>query len=290
MSYKFSFTDNEIYGAEDLNNITRRLVSGGVADPFTDGVPYNLSKFNEVGDLLYTRGVVPESVHALKVEKNSDNTILIHPGVAFFESGAVIEIEEGGHELSFVPGVKNYVALRDDLSLAGTCYPVCNTIGAAGKFFVKLAEITETGDVIDMRIYARGKLPGYASSGNYRMEITDVIPVENNRLQSDEVRYTIGGNHYRYMMVLNNTGENYGILGVYNFTDGNILSFSGQINEFGGGTGSVSTERLCLWRSNNRALYGTVSTEGEELVLSLEFSYTPDGYYSGDLPITMYLV
>ena len=47
MSYSFSFCDNAVYSAADVNKITSRLVTSGIEDPFTDGVPYNLSAFND---------------------------------------------------------------------------------------------------------------------------------------------------------------------------------------------------------------------------------------------------
>ena len=107
MSYKFSFADNATYNAADINSITKRLVTGGVGDSFQDGVAYNVSKFNEAGKLLYTSGVVPESCQTLKVTKVSDTEILINPGNAFFNDGAVIEIEAGGETLSYISGKKN---------------------------------------------------------------------------------------------------------------------------------------------------------------------------------------
>ena len=117
MSYKFSFADNMVYSASDINEITKRLVTSGIEDSFTDGVAYNVSRFNEAGKLLYTSGVVPENCFTLKVIKASDTEVLINPGLAFFNDGATIEIEAGGEILPFVSGSKNYVYLKNDLNL-----------------------------------------------------------------------------------------------------------------------------------------------------------------------------
>ncbi|MBQ3181751.1 MAG: hypothetical protein IJB50_03230, partial [Clostridia bacterium] len=140
MSYKFTFADNEVYTATDVNNITKRLVTAGVEDSFSDGVAYNVSKFNEAtGKLLYTSGTVPESCNSLKVEKSSDSEILINPGCAFFKDGAVIEIEAGGETLPYVSGSKNYVYLQNDLTNTNKCYPACSVDLPTGDY-VMLAE------------------------------------------------------------------------------------------------------------------------------------------------------
>lgn len=73
MGYKYSFSNDETYSAADINEITRRLVTSGVADPFTDGEPHNLSCFNILNSNMVTSGIVPESDTTLKVEKNIFN-------------------------------------------------------------------------------------------------------------------------------------------------------------------------------------------------------------------------
>ena len=162
MSYKFSFADNAIYSATDVNNITKRLVTSGISDSFVDGTAYNVSQFNEAGKLLYTSGTVPESCLSLKVVKYSDTEILINPGVAFFDDGSVIEIEDGGEIMAYVAGAVNYVYLKNDLLASNVAYPYCGTKEPEGDC-VLLAEINIYGTITDKRTYAHGKLPGYQS-------------------------------------------------------------------------------------------------------------------------------
>lgn len=288
MSYKYSFADNETYNAEDINNITRRLISEGIEDSFTNGIPYNLSKFNDLGSLLYTSGVVPETDDTLKVIKINENTVRILPGTAFFDSGAVIEITGDGHNLSFEPGVKNYVFLQDDLYVSNTCFPACKTVEPSGRFKLCIAEITETGTVIDKRIYARGKLAGYASNDNYRMQISDVVSIENSIPKPAELRYHLGNNNYQYLMFFNHW-DKYTVLGVYNLASGETISFASYTIDSNGMAPTHSTKKMILWHSAVRSLYGQVSNEDGELVITLEFSEGPLGSYSGDVPVTMYL-
>lgn len=202
MSYKFTFADNEVYTATDVNNITKRLVTEGVEDVFLDGDAYNVSQFNEAGKLLYTSGTVPESYTSLKVTKASDTEILINPGTAFFSDGAVIEIEAGGETLSFVSGSKNYVYLQNDLINTNKCYPACSVNLPTGDY-VMLAEIDESGKITDKRTYARGKLPGYQSVAGSVLRLQESIPmttVNSTRSEGSKI-FDIGNNNFEYILV-----------------------------------------------------------------------------------------
>ena len=165
MSYKVSFLDNEQYGALDLNNTVKRLVTGGVADVFANGVPYNCTKINNVVKTIAASGVVPDNVNTLKVSKLSEGQIRINDGTAFFDSGAVIEVSGGGETLSYQAGVKNYVYLKADLA-SNVVRPYC-TVAAPTGDFVPLAEIDATGNITDKRKYATGKMTGYQKSIYY---------------------------------------------------------------------------------------------------------------------------
>lgn len=228
MSYKYSFADNEKYGAEDLNNMVKRLVTSGVADPFTDGVPYNLSAVNSAGALVYTSGAVPETVNTLKVVSADEGKVLINPGTAFFSDGAVIEIEAGGHETEFSRGVKSYVYLKNDLTASNTCYPACTTAEPTGDY-VPLAEISEAGEITDRRVYCRGKLPGYASNAQYVTEIHDkaTLTATTPTKAEGEKTYALGNNSYRFVFAVNrgNGVQKHSCMGIYNISTGTYLSF-----------------------------------------------------------------
>ncbi len=203
MSYKFSFADNATYNATDINSITKRLVTGGVGDSFENGVAYNVSKFNEAGKLLYTSGVVPETCLTLRVDKVSDTEILINPGNAFFNDGAVIEIEAGGETLSYISGKKNYVYLKNELVDKNICYPYCGIDEPTGDY-VLLAEIDENGVISDKRTYARGRLPGYQSvAGNVLVidETVETVAETNSNTLTGSATFDIGSNNYEYILV-----------------------------------------------------------------------------------------
>ena len=229
MSYKFSFADNEVYSATDVNNITKRLVTSGVADSFSDGAAYNVSQFNELGKLLYTAGVVSENCNTLKVVKISDTEILINPGTAFFNDGAVIEIEAGGEVMPFVLGSKNYVYLRNMLLDENRCYP-CVSVNEPTGDFVLLAEIDENGKITDRRTYAMGKVPGYQSVAGSVMRIQDYIEVTKesgiSSYFSGSKTFHIGNNNFEYILTYVKR-DNYTLpcLGIYEIANKSYLGF-----------------------------------------------------------------
>ena len=291
MAYNFSFADNGLYGAEDLNKITSRLVTEGVQDTFENGTPYNLSAFNESGALLYTEGVVPESVLTLKVVSgNGENTILINPGTAFFKDGSVIEIEEGGHELSFVSGVKNYVYLKNNLVSENASYPVCSESIPTGDF-VLLAEIEENGEILDKRTYAKGKLPGYASSSGYRMQITDTINTNDMEKSGYQYKvtktYEIGDGAFNFVISMaypNAASNSNGCLGVYDLSDKRCISFAGI-----GSDCMRSLGALYLFRNNLGYCYAGVSISNGILTLNITY-YNDITDINQSIPINLYLV
>lgn len=229
MSYKFSFADNEVYSATDVNNITKRLVTSGVADSFSDGAAYNVSQFNELGKLLYTAGVVSKDCNTLKVTKANDTEILINPGTAFFNDGAVIEIEAGGEVMPFVSGSKNYVYLKNMLLDENRCYP-CVSVNEPTGDFVLLAEINENGNVTDKRTYAKGKLPGYQSVAGNVLRIQENISmrkIDSYRSEGSKI-FSIGNNDYEYIVtyVKTDVKDTLPCLGIYDIVNKSYLGFA----------------------------------------------------------------
>jgi len=292
MAYKFSFADNGIYGADDLNNITKRLVTSGVADVFQDGVPYNLSHVNSAGECLYTHGVVPETVSTLKVTADKKaGKALIYPGMAFFADGAVMEIEAGGHELTFALGAKHYVYLKNDLTASNTCYPACTQDAPTGDF-VPLAEIAEDGTITDTRTYAKGKLPGYQSNALSTLKIEDSVREATTQEERTEIRsYHIGNNNYRFLLAVqdkNSGGPGCKALSLYNFKTGSCLSAFASFGDYYSVGGSFRRQREFYLYYDNEYLYAEdISMENGVLTLTLRKSVESGS--TKTLPFTLYL-
>ena len=278
MAYNYSFADNEIYSAEDLNSITKRLVTSGIDDLFENDTVYNVSRFNEQGKLLYTSGVVPETCLTLKVVPDSEGKILINPGRAFFDDGAVIEIEAGGESLSYVTGVKNYVYLKNDLLNSNVCYPCCTTDEPTGDY-VMLAEIDESGVISDKRIYAKGKLPGYQSVvGNVmRLKKTLTFNLESpTGTVSDSISFDLGPNNFEYILTYNEKSGTesgaiyYPCLGIYDIAKNQYMSFSRTNDGSASTTNSLVTVRF--WKGAGWIITkASVSFELENNILTVLF-------------------
>lgn len=292
MAYHFSFCDNEVYSATDVNSITSRLVTAGVEDVFSDGVPYNLSRFNEQGALLYTAGTVPETVHTLKVTKGTEeNTVTILPGTAFFKDGAQITIEAGGHTLNVPQGVASYVYLKNDLVDTNTCYPTASKDAPTGDV-VLLAEIKEDGTILDRRTFARGKLPGYASNEGYLMEIHDTITVKGYDVRGTKT-YDIGNNNYRFLLVYQEgtvsddamEDKLFFLLGIYCLETGKYFSVDCASSWHGNIYTSIS--ELTIYRDRESSATATVTCADGKL--TLDITAGTKNTWDTDLPITLYL-
>ena len=293
MAYNFSFKDNETYGAEDINNITKRLVTSGVSDVFENGTPYNLLALNDLGAVLYTSGAVPETVNSLKVSRLTEDKLLINPGMAFFADGAVFEVLAGGEEIACSTSAKQYVYLKNDLINSNVCYPAC-TIEAPTGDYVLLAEINENGEITDKRTYAKGKLPGYSSNSNYVMKIEDTVYFENSSSTVTKT-YNIGSNKYNFILAYNGT---YGgsandvydcTLAVYDISKGTYISLYKNLSG-----GMAYSNRLDFYCSCNHATYGNayaqVSISGGVLTLTLRLTNTNSNSNKGlSVPLNLYL-
>ncbi|MBE7038388.1 MAG: hypothetical protein E7404_05765 [Ruminococcaceae bacterium] len=199
MGYKYSFVDNETYSAADVNEITKRLVTDGIEDPFTDGVPHNLNCFNLLNSNAATDGIVPESDKTLKVTKVSDKKVSIEEGTAFFKSGATITVDVNKVELSIVPDTVNYIYVEHNQDL-NTIKPVSSITEPTGDC-VMLAIVDENGNVEDKRYYAVGKLPRYVSGYD--------LPKSIDFLYSEPGVYEIDvqGKNYNYFIIKGVTSD-----------------------------------------------------------------------------------
>lgn len=199
MSYKYYFFDDQTVGAEDLNKLAKMFVSDGVADNFQNGVPYNISKLNEIISSNAGEGIVPESLSTLKVSYDL-NAVKIQPGVAFFKDGTVIEIET--EETLTVPeNTEVYVYLESDPK-KNIAYPFVSESLPEGNV-VPLAKVSETGEITDLRRFARGKIPSFYSS-DAGMLIQNTLEFEKNSEYIDtgkKVTLIDSGNSYRYLIL-----------------------------------------------------------------------------------------
>ena len=160
MAYTYSFFDGQTAGAEELNRWVSLFVSGGVADCFENGVPYSLTKLNDMVKNNCSEGVVPQNNRSLQVSVVGNN-VVIEPGIAFFADGSVIEITEK-ETLSFAKGTECFVYLVSN-SEENKAYPAVAKTLPQGNV-VPLAKISAESTLEDLRRYAKGRVPSFYAS------------------------------------------------------------------------------------------------------------------------------
>lgn len=270
MSYSYSFVPNNVYGADALNEITKRLVTSGVEDSFENGVPYNFGHINTISKNISTMGVIPENNSSLKVTNNGkvgdEYTITIADGTAFFEDGSTITIYDGGETLPYTYGQKNYVYVVRDLNLNKNMPKV--TLTEPEGDFVPLAEISETGVVTDTRTFAVGKLPGYMSDYNNSKNI--VADIIDGKMEID-----LGGDNYSLLLV------NIYYEGVTKFTDAplcSLLIVNGKLMYSVALSGSECYRNFDLslfvvnWSTSSSypSVHGALTLDGSKLNITLD--------------------
>ncbi|MBQ2968663.1 MAG: hypothetical protein IJE10_11170 [Clostridia bacterium] len=181
---KCSFMDNQEVGADDLNGLVKTLIGfSGVAEPFSDGDSYYVSKLNDICYNNIGEGVLPDTDNSLQVSVVG-SIAHVKPGKAIFANGMIAEVT-GTETVAITSGVKNYVALCANTKL-NTCKVVAATASFSdstddGLFYVPLAEISASGVLTNKRKYAKSTnvaskyasswgLPGYA-----KLKITENV-------------------------------------------------------------------------------------------------------------------
>ncbi len=163
---KAYFMDNQTVGADELNGMVHMLAGSGVADPFADGVPYNVSKLNDVYYASLTAGAVPESDNSLAVLVQ-DGRAYVTPGTAIFPDGtyAVVSPDSGVWEsVAVTAGAEQYIYLKSDRVNNAVSLLAGSSAPTESDNAVLLAKIAADGSVTDLRRYAKGKIPSvYAS-------------------------------------------------------------------------------------------------------------------------------
>ena len=152
MAISYSFVDNKLYGTDDINNITKNLVGGGVA-PFPSKSSYSLSDLNSLTSALVDSGVCHDGLKC----SVSDGAVKVSEGILYFQNGVCLTVDKGGHEVQITPETAGYIAAHFDDSNQTADIIFCAKLPSSG-FNVLLAEISADGTVLDKRTFARSKV------------------------------------------------------------------------------------------------------------------------------------
>lgn len=151
MAYKCSFLDNQMYSAQDVNDIFARITSGGVV--FTD-TGYTFGDLNAAQSGV-TYGGVTRDINSCRVIK-SGNTYKISKGACFMNDGSAIIFDSDGQEIEITSGVLNYVYLKRRTDI--NSIEIVVSVAQGDEDCIPLAEIDEKGEIFDRRKYARAKI------------------------------------------------------------------------------------------------------------------------------------
>lgn len=261
-NFKYTFFDNQLIGVDQLNEITSRLVTGGVSAVYS-GAEFDVSHINNSNSAILCGGVVPESDSNLKVTALGDGNFLINQGVCYFDDGTSMEVLSGGEEIYVPQGMLKYVYLVSDKNQM-SCYVEITDEEKNTGVFQLLASIDESGTVSDRRTYARGKVPGfYSSSAGKIVDLTYEYGFGD--LKSDTtLEIPVGDNNFTHLCIESDTGG--GFLFYCEFENGTA------INQVAAPYTAATSNRFYLFYENGigeAAADGNIKLENGKLIIYL---------------------
>ncbi len=198
-NFKYTFFDNQLIGVDHLNEITKRLVSGGISAVYS-GADFNVSEINDSNMALLTGGVVPGDDLNLKVTPLGSGRFLINQGICFFDDGTSMEVLSGGEEIYVTPGNTMHIYLTSDKNQM-KCYPEISISPKQTGMFVYLGIINSDGTVTDKRTYAKGKVPGfYASTENVEVNVTKTFKV-GEVSNGMTIEIPVGNGNFKHLLM-----------------------------------------------------------------------------------------
>ena len=142
MSYQVNFMDNTAVYAKDLNAVAEEL--GGKASAFEDGVLYGVDELNQISKELISKGVSRGcELTVEQVVEDAESYVKIGEGVLYLSDGKRVDIDAEGILLPFVAGSVYYVWFSRDI-ISGHVTPCC-TMEAPDGDYVLLGRITAEG-------------------------------------------------------------------------------------------------------------------------------------------------
>lgn len=151
MGYRYSFMDNETYGADDINAAISRFTTAGVCVYPTDE---NIAQGMNEATAAVAESGVEYFKESLVVTDEAEGYVKINSGTAFFDDGVTMVVDSDGIILEKVP--ENYVYLYRDIEM--NCCRACVQSSLPQTGCVALAYIESDGTLTDKRKYAVSKL------------------------------------------------------------------------------------------------------------------------------------
>lgn len=222
MAIYFSFVDNEVYGTEDINAITKDLTGAGIA-PFPTQESYNVSDLNTVTSAVVGTGVSLDGCKCTVVSMSDSYIVVsVSPGIIYFSDGARVRIDNDGYSLTIASGKEIYIYAYYSKSLQNADIVADTTNAPESGEAIILAEISAEGVLVDRRMFARSKVATFGSNTTFETAFT----------YPDDPIYDEGKGMYEFGYVegVDLSKFNYALIS-YNMTSGyNVTKCYGTFN------------------------------------------------------------
>ncbi|MBQ7097010.1 MAG: hypothetical protein IJN96_02955 [Clostridia bacterium] len=201
MALNYSFIDGVVYGTEDINKITSDIVGEGIW-AFAEKESYNVSDFNELTENLVESGVQLGGCRcSLSGTGTLQMTVLVEPGVVFFDSGVKLTVDDEGYSIPIENNTAGYVYAHYSPSLQ-TADIVFGEQPEDNGEVVMLARISDSGVISDIRRFASSKVVTLGKNSTVTLDFQrmDELAEHNGRY----IMSVIGGvdiSRYNYAIV-----------------------------------------------------------------------------------------
>lgn len=262
------------YGAADINAITKNLVGGGVA-PFPSADTYSTTELNDLTASIVGAGT---SIDGMKVTK-VNNSFVVAQGIAYFENGATVVVDEDGYEIPAT--IEN-----------GYVYAICDTVNnnidivagaeiptSQGVYTVSLARI-ENGEPYDWRELARMKV---SSDAPHYQQYYDGISTFTDARDGDFIDFIVPQSTSFSLAIINIDGifPLVGLSGVAIMIPSRSTAYYAQRTVPSGYDRAIFSEdtttvTLPIMQSRNQSIVNVrVEWDGELMYLYLDLSMVP---------------
>lgn len=249
--FKLNFLKNQSITADELNTLGYNLANTAITT-FTDGTLYGVSDLNAITEQLINKGIKKGYNNECAVIL-TDTGVYIDSGLAFFECGATMEIDDYGISLAFEDSTATqYVYLFFD---------VTNNVGGA-KCTTELPE----GDYVMLAKIANGAIDSTIRDVAY-MKNASVLPNVYNSASINIVaqkgyvaKANVGAGYKKFLLI---TNEQFLFL---NFENDKYYSL--RNNDDNVLNGDISTGTVYLKVGSSTSIGCTIAYENEYITIT----------------------
>ena len=204
--------DNQEVTADILNGIATDL---GAPDfnRFSDGTKFGADELNAITAALVTKGVINNgNSDACKVSI-ANGKISVATGTIVFDTGAKMKITEP-QLLEMIPDAKSYVVAANDILNNRILLYNAESLPEDTSDYVILAEVSESGELIDVRGWSTAKVDGLEGPvyEHFQETVECIFAKDYAESLSKTVNLTRSGYHVMYITNVSkyyNDGKNF---------------------------------------------------------------------------------